>query len=91
MQKLNSLLSGRRRRSIRERDAMQSFPIFSGHHLDRVPGATIKESSIWTFAGAFLAPNTKIRINFDAAEGGMIFIRYPEHAGINGTVFDTGR
>jgi hypothetical protein len=67
---------------------MQSFPIFGRHHLDSVPGATIKESAIRTFARAFLATDTKIGINFDSAERRVILVRHPEHASLDGTVFD---
>src|SRR5207302_10036096 len=32
--------------------------------------------------------NTQIRIDFDATEGRMIFVRHPEHAGFDWAVLD---
>lgn len=66
---------------------MYCFPIVGGHHLNSVPGATIEKSTIWSFADTLLAANTKIRIDFDAAEGRMVLVGNPEHAGFDGTVF----
>ncbi len=70
---------------------MHGFPIFSRNHLDGVPGAAVKERAIRPFAGALLAANAEIRINLDAAEGRMIFVRHPEHAAFDRAVFDAGR
>ena len=67
---------------------MKRFPIFRRHHLNRVPGAAIEEGAVGTFAGALLAANTKIRIDFDAAKGRMVLIRHPEHAALDRAILD---
>ena len=59
---------------------MYCFPIFSGHHLDRVPRAAVEKSAIRSFADALLAANAEIRINFNPAKRWMILVRNPEHA-----------
>jgi len=67
---------------------MECFPIFSGHHFDRVPGATVEECTVWSFADAFLAADAKVGIDFNAAEWRMILIRHPEHTCFDGAVLD---
>jgi hypothetical protein len=69
---------------------MHGFPIISRHHLDCVPGTTIEERAVWSFAYAFLTADAEIRIDFDTAEWRMIFVRHPKHAGFDRTVFDAG-
>lgn len=88
---LNNQLSRRGGRSIWKRDAVESFPIFGWHHFDCVPRAAIEEGAIRSLARALLAADTKIRIDFDAAKGWMILIRYPKHAGFDRAIFDAGR
>ena len=70
---------------------MHRFPVIRWHHLDRVPGAAIEKRAIRPFADAFLAADAEIWIDFDAAERRMILVGYPEHACLNGTVFDACR
>lgn len=70
---------------------MHCFPIVRGHHLDRIPGTTIKESAIRAFADTFLATDTEIWIDFDAPEWRMVLVGYPEHARFNRAVLDAGR
>ena len=70
---------------------MYSFPVIGGNHLDRVPGTTIEERAIRTFARTLLAPDAEIRIDFDSAERRMIFVGHPEHAGLDRTILDTRR
>jgi hypothetical protein len=64
------------------------FPIIGRHHFDRVPGAAVKKRAVGSFANAFLAANAEIRINFNASERRMIFVRYPKHASFDRTVFN---
>jgi hypothetical protein len=63
------------------------FPIVSWDHLNGVPGATVKKSAVWSFADAFLTADAQVRINLDAAKGGVIFVGHPEHAGFDWAVF----
>ncbi len=65
---------------------MHGFPVVGRYHFNRVPGTAIKESAIRSFADAFLAADTEIGIDFDAAERRMILVGYPEHARLDGTV-----
>src|SRR6476646_253687 len=53
---------------------------FYGHHLDGIPRATIQESAIRAFAGAFLAADAKHGIDLDVAEWRMILVGNPVHA-----------
>ena len=69
---------------------MGCFPFLCGNHLDGVPGTAVEKRAVGAFAGAFLAADAEVRIDFDAAEGRMVFVRYPEHAGFYRAVFDTG-
>jgi hypothetical protein len=69
---------------------MHRFPVVSWHHLNCVPGTAIEESSVRAFADALLATDAEVGIDFDPAEGRVIFIRNPEHTRFNRTVFDTG-
>ena len=70
---------------------MHRFPIIRGNHLDRIPGAAIQECPIRTFAGAFLAANAEIRVNFDAPERRVIFVRNPKHASFNRAILGARR
>src|SRR5215216_4598276 len=70
---------------------MHCFPIVRRYHLDRVPRTAIEKRPIRTFAGALLATDAQVRIDFDAPKRRMIFIRHPEHARFNRTVLDTCR
>jgi len=70
---------------------VETFPILGGNHFDSVPGTTIQESAVRTFADALLATNAEIRINLNAAEGWVIFVGHPEHTRLDGTILDTGR
>ena len=70
---------------------MHGFPIIGRNHFDRIPRTAVEEGAVRAFARALLATNTQIRIDFDAAKGGMIFVGYPEHAGFDGAVFDARR
>lgn len=79
------------RRQVGERNAVHRFPVVGRHHFNCVPGTPIKESAIRSFADAFLAADTEIRIDFDAAKWRVIFIGYPEHARFNRAILDAGR
>jgi hypothetical protein len=79
------------RREVRQRNSVYRFPVVGRHHFDCVPRAAVKECAIWSFADAFLTANAEIGIYFDAPEWWMIFVRYPEHAGFDRTVFDASR
>ena len=70
---------------------MLSFPLVCGDHLDGVPRAAVKKRAVRPLAGAFLASNAEIRINFDAAKRRVIFVRDPEHAAFYRAIFDAGR
>ena len=70
---------------------MHCFPIRGRNHLNRIPGTAVEKRSIRSFARAFLTADAKIRIDFDASEWRMIFVRHPEHAGFDRAVFDAGR
>ena len=70
---------------------MHGLPIVRGHHLDGVPGTAVQKRAIRSFADAFLATNAKIRIDLDASEWGMIFVRHPEHAGFDRAILDASR
>ena len=67
---------------------MHGFPIIGRNHFDRIPRAAVEEGAVWAFARALLATNAKVRIDFDAAEGWMIFVGYPKHAGFDRAVLD---
>ena len=67
---------------------MKRFPIFRRHHLNGVPGAAVEKRTIWTFAYALLASNTKVGINFDATKRRVILVRHPEHARFDGAIFN---
>ena len=70
---------------------MYAFPVVSRHHLDRVPGTTVEKRTVRTFARTFLAADAEIGIDFDSAKRRMVFVRHPEHAGLDRTILDTGR
>jgi hypothetical protein len=88
---LSVLGSGGWRWSVRKCNAVHSFPVIRGYHLDGIPRASIEKGAIRPFADALLTANAEIRVNFDAAKRRMVFIRYPEHACFDGTVFDASR
>lgn len=56
------------------------------NHGDGIPGAAVEEAAVRAFAQAFLATNTKNRIDRDAAEGRAVFVRNPEHAVFHWTI-----
>ena len=68
---------------------MKPFPVFCRHHFNCVPRTTVQESAVRTFADALLTADAEIRIDFNAAEWWMVFIRHPEHTGLDGTILDT--
>lgn len=70
---------------------MHGFPVVGGHHLDRIPGAAVEKGAVRAFAGALLATDAKIRVHFDTAEGWVVFVRHPEHACFDRTVFNASR
>lgn len=70
---------------------MECFPVISRHHLNRIPGAAVEKRAVGTFTSAFLAANTEIWIDFNAAEGRMVLVRNPKHAGFDGTILNTRR
>ena len=70
---------------------MQAFPVFGGHHFDCIPGTAIQESTVGALAGAFLAADAKVWVNFNTTKWRMVFVRNPKHAGFDWTVFNTGR
>ena len=80
---------GRCRRRIGKRDAVHSLPIVRRHHLYRIPRTTIKKRAVRALAGALLATDAKVRIDFDSSKRRMIFIGYPEHACFNRAILDT--
>src|SRR2546421_3185964 len=77
------------RRQVRQSYPVHCFPILGRNHLNRIPRTAVEKRSIRSFARAFLTADAKIRIDFDASEWRMIFVRHPEHAGFDRTVFDT--
>ena len=70
---------------------MKGFPIVRRHHLDGIPRTPVKKCTVRTFGNAFLATNTKIRIDFNAPEWRMIFVGNPKHASFDGTILDARR
>src|SRR5215212_7127730 len=88
---LRLVLCGWRRRSVGKNDPVDSLPIISGHHLDRVPRTTIEKRAVRSFAGALLTTNTEIWIDFDSSKRRMVVVRHPEHTGLNRTILDTCR
>lgn len=70
---------------------MDCLPIVSGYHFDRVPGTTVEERTIGTFADALLTTNAQIRIDLDSSERWVVLVRYPEHACFDRTIFDARR
>src|ERR1044071_3940221 len=68
---------------------MHRFPIVGWDHFDCIPGTAIEESSVGTFARAFLTTNTEIRIDLNAAERWMVGVGPPKHTGFDRTVLDT--
>ena len=70
---------------------MHGFPIIRRNHFNRIPRTAVEEGAVRTFARALLATNAKVGIDFDAAEGWVIFVRDPKHAGFDWAVFDAGR
>lgn len=87
---IRKLCRRRRRRQVWERNSVHGFPVVRWHHLNRVPGTAIKKRAIRAFADTFLATNAEIWIDFDAAEGGMVLVGYPEHARFNWAILDAG-
>ena len=69
---------------------MHGFPIIRRNHFNRIPRTAVEEGAVRTFARALLATNAKVGIDFDAAEGWMIFVGHPKHAGFDWAVFDAG-
>ena len=72
-------------------DADFFFDIGSLDHGDRVPGAAVEEAAIRPFADALLAANAEDRVHLNAAKRWMVFVRHPEHAIFNRTIFHAGR
>lgn len=70
---------------------MDCFPVVCGNHLDRIPWTSVEEGSVGSFTDTLLTSDTEIRIDFDTAEGWMIFVRNPEHARFDRAVFDACR
>ena len=70
---------------------MHGFPIIRRNHFNRIPRTAVEEGAVRAFARALLATNAKVGIDFDAAEGWVIFVRDPKHAGFDWAVFDAGR
>jgi hypothetical protein len=69
---------------------VDSFPIIGWHHLDGIPRAAVKEGAIRSLAGALLATDAEIRINFDSTEWRVILVWYPEHTGFDWAIFNAG-
>jgi hypothetical protein len=67
------------------------FPIIGGNHFNRIPWTAIQECSVGSFTRTLLTSDTEIRIDFDTAEGRVVLVRYPEHAGLDRAVFDASR
>jgi hypothetical protein len=76
---------------VRKSDPVKTFPVFRGHHFDSVPRTTVQKRAVRAFADALLATNAEIWVNFDAAEGWVIFVGHPEHTRLDGTILDAGR
>ena len=70
---------------------MHGLPVVSRHHLDRVPWTPIEKSPVRAFAGAFLAADAEVGIDFDSSKRRMVFVRHPEHTGFNRAILDTRR
>src|SRR6185369_4819909 len=70
-----------------ERESGPRFPFSHVHHLNRVPRTAFEEGSVRTFAGAELAADAQIGIDFDSAVCIVVGIVHPEHASIDRTVF----
>jgi hypothetical protein len=85
------MLSGRCGRKVRQRNSVDGFPVISWHHFDGVPRATIKEGAIRSLAGALLATDAEIWINFDSPEWRVILVWYPEHTRFDWAIFNAGR
>jgi len=60
-------------------------------HNDGVPGAAVEEAAVRTFAEALLAADAKNGIDRDTPEWCAVFIRHPEHAVFDGTIFHASR
>jgi hypothetical protein len=67
------------------------FPFFDRHHLNRIPRTAFEESPIRPFAGAELAANTEVRVNFYAASRRVIWVWHPEHTGFDWAVLNADR
>jgi len=72
-------------------NAQGALHFLDRHHIDGVPWAAIEEGSVGAFAGAFLAANAEVRINFDAAKGRMVFVGNPIHAVFDRAIRDARR
>ena len=70
---------------------MHCFPIVGRDHFNRIPGTSIEEGAVWPLTCTLLTSDTEIRVDFDAAEGWMIFVGHPKHAGFNRTILDARR
>src|SRR5947209_16235286 len=77
-------------RGVRQGDAVHGLPVFGRDHLDCVPGAAVEERAVGAFADALLAADAEVRVNLDATEGRVLVVGHPEHAGLDGTIFDAG-
>ena len=85
------VLRRRRRGCVGKGDPVYGFPIIGGDHLDRVPRTSIEKRAVRTFAGALLAADAEIRIDFDSSKRRMVLIGHPEHARFNRAILDTRR
>jgi hypothetical protein len=70
---------------------VDGFPVIGWHHLDGVPWAAVKEGAIGSLAGALLATDAEVWINFDSPEWRVILVWYPEHTGFDWAIFNASR
>ena len=71
-------------------DAEVCFDFVGRDHLDGVPWAAIEEGAVGALARALLAPDAKLGVDFDAAEGRVVLVLDPVHAIFDGAVGHAG-
>src|SRR4029077_4706945 len=60
-------------------------------HDDGIPRTAIEKTAIGTFTEALLATDAENGIDCDSPEGSTVFVRHPEHAVCDRTIFHAGR
>jgi biotin carboxyl carrier protein len=82
--------AGRRSKTLIGQLAVDGFPLFRAHHVNRVPRAAFQERALRSLAGAQLAANAKQRVNADDSERVMRRVGHPVHAVFDGAVVHAG-